>query len=441
MKSSAHMVWEANGLDRHSVPNAFLAGRATIANNPLVAAAIAAVLKGGAKAPALLGGWTVDGDGRVVYRHVGKKRGEILAYFELGEGAEERRTARPIEDQWAFVKSLNPLTADVMIMALAQLCDPSRRGKPMYPSLMPVSVTANSLLRYKRFTRWGRERSQCRTNIQQEMRRLQKLRFDVRQYPGWDVAIQRWNPRGVGALGDRLFEVVDANEIRGAISTDRVADLAWLIRPGQWAQWWLNAQGKVWTSAVPGLLVTLDHRRNRGIDVLAKKIGLNMLLLWGAVRSRYEFERRIDHLLEDIGELPVHGARDCHWAGRLRERFDEAMLRLRENGIFAEVSWPGGHGPGDPDRNKGWVDHWLAARVHIRRPGLPIIEREVSAQRVGAAKRRRKKPPQAISQLSFAYRMGVSTSYLSQIETGKRAIIPTMQLRLQPWIAASEPAT
>jgi DNA-binding transcriptional regulator YiaG len=437
-----------------STTNAFIGGQAAIPNNPLVAAALAAILKGGAKAGELLGGWT-EQDGRVAYRHIGRKRGEIEVHAELraSDGA-----PASTEEQWAFVKTLSPLTADVLVMVLAQLCDPSHRGRAMYPSLLPIKVTANRLLGYKCYNRWGLERAQCRASFADEMRRLQSLRFDVRDYSGWDASIGRWNPRGLSVFDERLFEVAGERELSCAEQPDRLLDIAWMIRAGRWAEWWLNTRGTVWTSSIPARLLTLDHRRNRGIELLAKKIGLHMLLLWGAVRSRYSFGRRIDHLLEDIGELVAPAARDCHWAGRLRDRLDEAMLRLQECGLFAEVSWPNGRGPGDLDRSKGWVDHWLASVVHIRRPGGAASEEQTGAHAERTRKRRRRCRPaikvpemagaeiralrreRDLSQISLAERLGISTSYLSQLETGKRSLNEKMRVRLQPWIGAPEPA-
>jgi DNA-binding transcriptional regulator YiaG len=325
----------------------------------------------------------------------------------------------------------------------------------MYPCLTPVSVAAKYLLRSKQYTRWGDERARLRVSIGEEIERLRKLRFEVRRYPGWDVATQRWNARGASIAGDRLFEVVREPSAADSESSGRRAEPAWLIRPGHWAQWWLNAQGKVWTSAMPEALLGFGHCRNRGIDVLAKKIGFNMSVLWGALRARHRFDRRIDHLLEDVGEIPAPAERDCHWAGRLRDRFEEAMLRLQENGVFAEVAWTGGRGPGDLDRNKGWVDRWLASAVQIRRPGYRPPETAGPSTKSVAHKRARKKPAadppgltgsairmlrtnKEMSQLSFAGELGISTSYLSQIETGKRTANAKLLLRLQPWITTSE---
>lgn len=450
--ASTEAVGEGGALESisSSVPNAFLGGDAIFPNNPLVAAAVAAILKGGSRASELLGGWSETEDGRVVYRHLGRKRGEIEVYLDLG--ADRGGLVSTAVDQWAFIRTLTPLTADVMMMVLAQLCHPSHRGRAMHPTLAPINVTTNRLLTYKRYSRWGLERAQCRTNFAEEIRRLQCLRFDVRDYPGWDASIGRWNPRGVSVRGDRVFEIAKAYPLCHGETDGRIVDAAWAVRPGNWSEWWLNSRGTVWTSSIPERLLALDHRRNRGIELLAKKIGLHMLLLWGAVRSRYLFERRIDHLLEDIGELVAPAARDCHWAGRLRDRFDEALLRLQECGLFAEVSWPGGRGPGDLDRSKGWVDHWLSSAVQILRP-RPATTAKASPQGADSIRKRRRRKRSALivpaiageeirslrnqremTQFSLAGRLGISTSYLSQIETGKRAVNENVRVRLEPWI-------
>src|SRR5687768_7867475 len=115
-----HLVLEAHALEgaSQSVPNAFLSGHATIPNNPLIAATVAALLKGGPKGAELLGGWVETPEGRLVYRHVGRKRGEIVVYADLGD--DDRAPPPSLADQWAFVRSLSPLTADVLMMILAQ---------------------------------------------------------------------------------------------------------------------------------------------------------------------------------------------------------------------------------------------------------------------------------------------------------------------------------
>ncbi|MFQ5974601.1 MAG: helix-turn-helix domain-containing protein, partial [Alphaproteobacteria bacterium] len=113
-------------------------------------------------------------------------------------------------------------------------------------------------------------------------------------------------------------------------------------------------------------------------------------------------------------------------------------------------------GPGDPDRNKGWVDRWLAGKVAITLPEPPpelspsqfraIRRRRFSPKRMRrqAAKRpaetldgarvRRTRVERSWSQATLARHLGVSASYLSQIETGKRHPSATVAAKLTAWV-------
>ncbi len=74
---------------------------------------------------------------------------------------------------------------------------------------------------------------------------------------------------------------------------------------------------------------------------------------------------------EDASDTSAGAARGGHWAGRVRDRFDDAMQALVEAAVFATVDWPDGYGPGDADRSKGWATPWLAAKVVISVPERP----------------------------------------------------------------------
>ena len=433
----------------YRIPDAFRDGLGRIPNNPLVAATLAAILKGGPAARDLARGWTIGDGGQLYYRHVGKRGGEIHVRIEPEGGK-----AGSLEEQWAFVEGLGPLTADVLLAVLAQFCEPSLGSTSKYPMLTPVPITANAILKYKDISCWGKERTRLRENIVEEMHKLQRLRLDVHEYPAWDPLSKRWNSRGVSVVGDKIFDVVEAGIWHGGNNGDAgeagISDAAWLTRIGHWGQWWLNAQAKVWLGPAPLALLRFDHRRNRGADVLAKKIGMNTLVLWGAARSLQYLERRIDHLLQDIGELPVADRRSTHWAGRTRDRFDEALLRLREAGTFAAVDWPMGFTLGDSDRAKGWVAGWLSSKVTIYLSAEPAAE-EAGPGRIEEARRprRRVKPAgiaapafdelrllrskRGVSQLELARELGISASYLSQIEHGKKPASGSVRDRISVW--------
>ena len=344
---------------RHAVPQ-----WAIIPNNPAIATALAAIFKGGPNARSLIGGWFEDEDGKPIYRHSGNRGGKVLVYVDpVTTAAGSVPTA---EDVWGFIDGLSAFTADVALAVLAQLCEPSLANRPKYPLVESVPISADAILAYKGIRRWGAERRVLRARVCEEMERLRGLRFDVERYPAWDPELRRWNPMGVSTKGDRLFDIV-AVEQREPQATNGQARLetSWLVRAGHWAYWWMNAQGRVWISRMSRALLEMDHRANRGSAVLAKKIGQHTTLLSGALRGQTTLVRRIDRLLSDVGELPVPAARGGHWAGRVRDRFDEAMQALVEAAVFTTVDWPDGYGPGDADRGKGWVAPWLAAKVVI----------------------------------------------------------------------------
>lgn len=433
-----------------TIPDAFSRGWGKIPNNPLVAASVAALFKGGPRARSLIGGWSADERDRLIYRHLGKRGGQIVIFLDPAAVAASEGAAG-LAEQWSFLEKVSPFTVDVMLTVLAQLCEAGLGNKSKYPLLEAVPVTAGAVLRYKNLRRWGAEAAALRQRVDGEILRLTGLRFDVERFPAWDPELLRWNVWGVSATGDRLFEVADTQSVvwrrKGGPARD---ESVWRIRFGGWSQWWMNSQGKVWLAAIPRQLLELDHRSNRGSAVLARKIGLNTVLLWCAVRCRASLCRRTDHLLEDIGELPERDARNAHWGGRVRDRFDEALLMLQESGVFGDVAWPGDYETGGADRSKGWLDDWLASKIVLTRP-------ETSGENAGAAepprrrKRRTRKAEGAfvelrrgsvirsmrrkrnISQTRFAREIGISATYLSQIENEKRLVSKTLLRRVSDW--------
>ena len=398
----------------------FLDGAGTVPVNPLTCAAIRALMNAGHAAKGHLGGWHADEDGQPLYRHFGKRAGEIRIRIDATDGPDIG------EDGWEILEGVSPFTLDVALALLAQLCDPRTRDRTKWPMSYPAAVSASRILRYKGITRWGTDRGKLLRRIDEEIHRLQTLRFDLIDFPAWDSAVGRWNPAGVSVTGVRLIE---AEESESTATRDRV----WLVRLGPWTEWWLNSRAKVWTGPLPKALIEFDHRKNRGTEVLAKKMGIDVLMLWCAIRSRAHIERRVESLLEDIGELPAPEHRNAHWAGRLRDRFDEALLSLKEKGLIDNIVWPDRFAPGSCDRNKGWVEPWLASKITLVRPA--DLFGPIDQERIRKTTNRRRRAAQAsapgtgdlrharlrlgLSQASVAQALGVSASYLSQMETGK----------------------
>lgn len=437
------------------VPNAFPDGMGAIPNNPLLAAGLAAIFKGGKLARLKMGGWIESAAGTPLYEYRGSKGGRILVY------PNPRRNATDLlpttETLWRFVESLNPFTADVALAVLAQMVEPTHGDRPKYPLLQPVRITADAILRYKGIQRYGRERRLLQERIYEEMERLRTLYFDVERLPVWDPESGKWKQEGASWQGDRLFDIVKVERYQPSLFGDReVIEVEWSVRAGHWAYWWLNAQGRVWIARMARVLLELDHRDNRGAAVMAKKIGQRVTLL-GAVQKRDgPLEMHIRTLLEDVGELLEPEARDKDWARRTRERFDEAMLKLQEAGVFASVEWPDGYGPGDPDRARGWVEKWLSARVRITLPeappelpepapiALPVTRRQRRArlklpsaeQRIDGDALRRARMERKLSQEELARLLGISASYLSQVENGRRMPSEGVARKIRTWLAS-----
>ncbi len=438
----------SSSLPKHpSVPTAFPDDRGRFPNNPLIAAGMAAIWKGGAKARILQAGWQDTEVGRPVYQHTGKKGGRILVYPNLGRSASDPLpTAAAL---WDMVEHFNPFTADVALAVLAQLCEPSVGQRPQAPLLESVRITADAILQYKGIQRWGHERQLLHERVFEEMERLRSIQFDIDQYPERNPDTGKWDPRGVSWQGDRLFDIVQVELYQESLFGDcERIEVSWLVRAGQWAHWWLNAQGRVWIGRMARILLEFDHRKNRGSAIMAKKIGQRMVLLSEALRVSEPITRRIDHLLEDIGELPTPEKRNKDWVGRTRKRVESGVHMLQDAGVLA-VEWPAGY---SSIPNRLWLGTKIDITLPVTPPALPSPTRH-SSRALHARQRRRTRRSAAImtqrvdgmtvrhtrqerywSQKTLAAHLGISIPYLSQIENDKRLPSKALHAKLQQWL-------
>ncbi len=427
-----------------AVPDAFPEGEGLLPSNPLIVAGLEAMYKGGPNARSLSEGWGAGPGGRLAYVRSSHEGGRIIVYPSLSEYLSHPHPTA--ESEWEFVTGLSAFTSDVALAVLAQLCEPIADEQPVNPLVDPVRITADAVLRYKGIRRSGRQREDLYMRVAEEIGRLQAIRFHVERYLGQADG----DGEGISWRADRLFDIVEVEHWRERQgSRDRV-DVVWLVRAGQWAKWWLQPRGRLWVAHMAQALLELDHRENRPAEVMAKKIGQRIALANEALYYRGPICLRIDYLLEHIGELPTQGERAKHWAGRTRDRFDEAMLLLQEARLFSSVRWPLGYGPGDSDRSRGWVNRWLEARVEIGLPN-PAVEalparsprgvlellqppRSAPAASLGPALRQAMSD-RNISQTSIARYFGISQSYLSRIVNGERDPSPELGARIASWLA------
>jgi hypothetical protein len=122
--------------------------------------------------------------------------------------------------------------------------------------------------------------------------------------------------------------------------------------------------GELWAAApvrrLSGRVLAFDHRANRAADVLAKKLGLYFSLAGAGGRPMV---RSVRALLKAAGVL--HEASNGARGGRIADRFEEALLRLEENGLFA-AAYRAVDEPLRQSRIKGWVKRWLDAELVIQ---------------------------------------------------------------------------
>ncbi len=438
-----------------AVPPAFPDSRGRLPNNPLIAAGMAALWKGGSKARILVAGWQESAAGRPVYQHTGRHGGRILVYPNTGHSA-----AAPLPTTatlWHLVEHCNPFTADVALAVLAQLCEPSSGSRPQAPLLESVRITADAILRYKGIQRWGFERRQLHERVFEEMERLQAFQFDVEKYPERDLTTGKWDPHGVSWHGDRFFDIVKVELYQESLFGDRERiEVSWLVRAGQWARWWFNAQGRVWIGHMARALLELDHRETRRGAVMAKKIGQRMVLLSEALHIGDPITRRIDRLLEDIGELPTPEERNRNWLGRTRKSFEVGLHILQEAHVLT-TEWPEAYG-GIP--NRLWLQTSLCFTLPKYLPTPAQLAQAPGRSHEPHAHIRRRKPrrhtrtakPQGIkgvmirhmrlerhwSQRTLASHLGITRPYLSQIENDARLPSKCLGAKIEQWLQESQ---
>ena len=144
-----------------------------------------------------------------------------------------RRPHLPPRPLWDLVEQLTPLTADVALAVLAQLCEPSVGRKPQAPLLEPVRITADAILQYKGIRRWGLERRLLHERVFTEMEHLRSLHFDVEKYPNGILPRASGTPAGVSWQGDRLFDIVKVECYQESLFGDRERiEVSWLVRSG-----------------------------------------------------------------------------------------------------------------------------------------------------------------------------------------------------------------
>lgn len=252
----------------------------------------------------------------------GWRQGEGCAQITLRIGFEPVRVRLDAVDAataWRELHAISPLALDVLTVLVDRF---QAEGSEVR------LVSCAEFLDAKGCRRWGDERQALEEQIGRELMRLGRLT--------------------VGDDDEPLLSVAPVGEGQTAFVVS--------LRPGLKACW-----NDAPTRRLNPALLDFDHRMNRGADVLAKKLGLYLSLAGAESRP---VVRRVGTVLNAIGvaqEL-ASGAR----GGRLADRFEEAVLRLQERGLFT-VTYRGCHDLlGEEERVRGWVKRWLDAELVAR---------------------------------------------------------------------------
>jgi hypothetical protein len=324
-----------------------------IPNNPLIVAAVQALCAGGQGARAIEGGWRQSRSGEPQFEFWSGSGGRIRVRVDAADG----------EAGWREVGAFSALTLDTAVALLTGLAADPFRQATCAPRREAVWLGAPAVLGAKGYRRFGAERGQFANAVDAEIARLLTLRFDIINYPAFDPASRTWRRSGVSRADLALLELAEEHIPADPNDCGRGQPL----RLGGWAEHWLNAAGPMWASPLPQALVALDHRDNRGADLLAKKVGVLLALNWGAARSAPRMEMELRVLLRRVGELRRPGAEGAHYAGRLADRLEEALLRLAEGGILrsrlrADVA------AAQRAAGRRWFDEWLGSGIVFDRP-------------------------------------------------------------------------
>jgi hypothetical protein len=252
-------------------------------------------------------GWREGAGCAEVVQHVGLEWAHVRLHDRDGAAA------------WRDVCSVTPLALDVLAVLVDRLL--AAEGEV-------VLLHAADVLAAKGCRRCGEERLALLQQVADEIGRLGRMSVGAAEAPLFTV---------VPVLGDGF---------RFVVALDPADKARWMASPLRRLNW---------------RIVALDHRRNRGADLLAKKLGVYFTLAGDGVRPT---TRSVRAVLKGVGaqaELS-HGRR----GGRLADRFEEAVLRLHESGLFI-VAYRGADAFSQPDnRTKGWLERWLVTELVVQ---------------------------------------------------------------------------
>lgn len=420
-------------------------------SNPPVHAALRGIMAAG---PHFLekGFWALRPEAQTAEYKIPFAGGGIVTLW-VDPKVDAERAVWSMEQIEDHLKSYTALTLDVALCVLSCLAETSA------PMLKTVEVGADDIIKQKKVEAWGRNRDALEVAIEKEMEILRRQKMEVDRMPGYDPQTGQYNKSGFSWRGDRLFDIVEVTEYQRTLSGEKEpVAVRWRIRAGQWAEYFLNPQGRRWVCSMARVALELSHREDRRVDNLAKKIAGHVAMSGFREGKGQPLEWTLSTLFSNIGEN-LEQERD---PGRVRDAFDKAVELLKDKGVFKTVEFSPGYTE-DTDRAKGWVKRWLQYKVTFTLPDVTELEQELESHKLeqmarAALPRRKKRGPRRrreelvsgatlrkertaryIRQEDLAGQLGITRKHLSQIENGKALPSHELTRQIKKWLDQLEP--
>lgn len=420
-------------------------------SNPPVHAALRGIMAAG---PHFLkkGFWTLRPEAQTAEYKIPFAGGGIVTLW-VDPKVDAERAVWSMEQIGDHLESYSALTFDVALCFLSCLADTSA------PMLKTVEIGADDIIKQKKVEAWGRNRDALEVAIEKEVEILRRQKMEVDRMPGYDPQTGNYNKSGFSWRGDRLFDIVEVTEYQRTLSGEKEpVAVRWRIRAGQWAEYFLNPQGRRWVCTMARVALELSHRGDRRVDNLAKKIAGHVAMNGFREGKGQPLEWTLETLFSNIGEN-LEQERD---PGRVREAFENAVGLLKDKGVFKTVEFSPGYAE-DTDRSRGWVKRWLKYKVTFTLPDVTELEQELESQKLeqmarAALPRRKKRGPRRrreelvngatlrrertaryIRQEDLAHQLGITRKHLSQIENGKALPSHELTRQIKKWLDQLEP--
>ena len=195
----------------------------------------------------------------------------------------------------------------------------------------PVVLHMSELLSAKGFSGYGEARKRIADKIAQDILFLGAMFVRVQDLP------QLSEGKKKKIIFVRTFSGQFMECARLDVDSPKYYDTYWSMRFGLWANHYLNPDEFYWFSRLPKEILQWDYRVSRPKELIGKKLGYAFVgFSEGSSKKPREMRRRVGSVLQAIGELPVPEHRGKNWGKLVRQRFENGLGLLEDQGIVAE---------------------------------------------------------------------------------------------------------